>query len=145
MDNYFGVGLALTDLLKTLQHQGEPLFRRVDFLQSLNDVSEQRQITPACYVVYRGDTVSDTAGRGERVKVSQRYSVIIAISHSASQINAYDSVQVAGEIIPFVLRQLQGVQVVPYASPLKRVGSDVAGFSNAFSYYPFTFSTDITI
>lgn len=143
--NYFAVGLALTDFLKTLTHEGEPLFKRVDFLQSLNDVTEQSQITPACYVVYRGENVSDTAGRGECVQVTQRYSVIVAVAHGASQINAYDGVRSAGEIIPIVLKKLQGKKLIDNASPLLRVGSDTAGFSHVFSYYPFTFESKLII
>lgn len=145
VSNYFLLGLALTDFLKTLTHEGEPLFKRVDFLQSLNDVTEQSQITPACYVVYRGESVADTAGRGKKVQVAQRYSVIVAVAHGASQINAYDGVQTAGEIIPLVLNQLQGKELIPNASPLLRVGSDTAGFSHVFSYYPFTFESKLII
>lgn len=143
IENYFGVGTQLVAFLKSLKHDGEPIFKRVEFLQSLNDVSEQRHITPACYVVYRGESVADTAGGGKKVQIHQRYSVIVAVSHASSQNNAYDGVITAGELIPIVLKNLQGKKMVPYASPLVREGSDVAGFSHVFSYYPFTFGTKL--
>lgn len=142
--NYFDVGLALLDFLSTLKdNKGEPLFKRVDFLQTLADVGEQRQFSPACYVVYRGESVKDTVGRGQRIQVVQQYSVIIAVSHSAAQINATATIKKAGEIIPVVLKQLIGKQLNEFSGPLKRVGSDTATFSNAFSYFAFSFETAI--
>lgn len=144
-NNHFRVGIALTDFLRTLKKDDEPLFKRVEFLQSLNDVSEQKNTTPACYVIYQGESVVDMVGGGECVQVEQRYSVIIAISHASSQDNAYDGVQMAGEIIPLVLQALQGKIITPNSTRLKRMGSDQAGFSHVFSYYPFTFGTKLII
>lgn len=146
MSNYFDVGLKLLDVLQNLDGKnGEKLFKKVDFLQNLADVGEQRQFSPACYLVYRGENVKDYVGRGEKVQIAQRYSVIVAISHGASQINAKNLVEQAGLIIPIVIKALHGKQVTDNASPLLRVGSDTANFSNAFSYYPFTFETNIFI
>lgn len=146
MHNYFEVGLKLLAFLQNLDGEnGEKLFKKVDFLQNLADVGEQRQFSPACYVVYRGESVKDTVGRGERVEITQRYTVIVAVSHASSQMNATSLVEQAGMIIPIVLKALHGKQVTDNTSPLLRVGSDTANFSNAFSYYPFTFETNIFI
>lgn len=146
MSNYFDVGLKLLDVLQNLDGKnGEKLFKKVDFLQNLADVGEQRQFSPACYVVYRGESVKDAVGRGERVEITQRYGVIVAVSHASGQINAKSLVEQAGRIIPIVLKALQGKKITDNASPLLRVGSDTANFSNAFSYYPFTFETNIFI
>lgn len=146
MNNYFEVGLKLLAFLQNLDGEnGEKLFKKVDFLQNLADVGEQRQFSPACYVVYRGESVKDTVGRGERVEITQRYTVIVAVSHASSQMNATSLVEQAGMIIPIVLKALHGKQVTDNTSPLLRVGSDTANFSNAFSYYPFTFETNIFI
>lgn len=146
MNNHFEVGLKLLDILENLNDkQGEKLFKKVDFLQNLVDVGEQRQFSPACYVVYRGENVKDHVGRGEKVQITQHYAVIVAVSHAGSQINAKNLVEQAGMIIPIVLKALHGKQVTDNSSPLLRVGSDTANFSNAFSYYPFTFETNIFI
>lgn len=139
MSNYFRAGMAIVELLEQSN-----LFKKVAFLQSMNDISENRQTTPACYVVYRGDNVPDTAGRGQRTKITQRYSVILAVANARSQTDTIDTVQEAGELIPKLLALLQGITVSEHTSPLVRVPGDMAGFSNSFSYFPFTFETMIT-
>lgn len=138
--NYFAVGLSLITHLESLN-----LFKKIAFVQSLNDVGENKQITPAAYVVYRGDTVADTVGRGEKTKITQRYSVVIAVANAQSQIDVVAMIEDAGELIPTALKALNGWQATEFHSPFKRVSGDMAGFSNSFSYYPFTFETTFTI
>lgn len=146
MDNYFSVGLAIVE---RLEQTG--LFKKVAFLQSLNNVTENKQITPACYVVYRGDVVTDDAGQGKQNAISQRYSVVVAVANAQSQTDALAMVKDGGELIPKVLKELKGWQPsigghpVKFARPLVRTSGDMAGLSNAFSYYPFTFESKVFI
>lgn len=143
--NFFEAGLELVKRLETMQFNGDTLFKKVALLQSLNDVTENKQITPSACVVYMGHTVLDTTGNGEKVKFKQQYAVIFAVANAQSQMDAIAMLENAGVFIPDILKQINGWQATPNLKPFKAVGSDRAGFSNSFSYFPFTFETILTI
>ena len=139
MINFFSASNELKILL-----EDTGLFKRVAVLQSLNDVSVQKQITPAAYIVYRGHSVLDTAGQGSRVKYTQNYTVVFTIANAQSQNTADNLIDDAGDFIIKALQAILGFKLNNKAAFVP-TGNDIAGFDNSFSYIPFTFKTIFTL
>lgn len=107
----------------------------------IGDAEESSQITPCCHVVYGGDTVADDAGRGQANIVSQQWFVILAVRHSASQLNDTLELQKeAGLIIPKILSALNGWQPESSTRPLKRVAASPPVYATTCAYYPFAYA-----
>ena len=107
----------------------------------IGDAEESSQITPCCHVVYGGDTVADDAGRGQANIVTQQWFVILAVRHSASQLNDTLELQKeAGLIIPKILKALQGWQPAGSVMPLVRVNASPPVYQSTCAYYPFAFT-----
>lgn len=107
----------------------------------IGDAEESSQITPCCHVVYGGDQVADSAGRGAASMITQEWFVILAVSHASSQLNDTTDLQKeAGLIIPKILKALQGWQPAGSVMPLVRVNASPPVYQSTCAYYPFAFT-----
>jgi hypothetical protein len=137
INNYFGAEDAI---VKRLQEQ-VPELKAVLTPFSIGDMVESSQPSPAVHVIYGGDAVSgNEAGNGTRRTIDQRWLVVLAVRTPKAQLQNTSEIRVlSGELIPKVLRSLQGWAPVEWMRPLGRVSGPAAGYSSSFAYFPFMF------
>jgi len=139
--NFFEAGQKIVERLESLDIG----LKKVEFIRTILDVKTSKQTTPAAYVVYQGHRVVDTAGRGKRSKMAQKYTIVVAVSNAASQTQVLEMLGDAGALIPDVVNSIAGWQPTEYHSPMLPTGMDKVWLDTAFSYYPFTFETTFTL
>jgi hypothetical protein len=137
ISNYFGAEDAI---VKRLQEQ-VPELKAVLTPFSIGDMVESSQPSPAVHVIYGGDVVSgNETGNGARRTIDQRWLVVLAVRTPKAQLQNTSEIRVlSGELIPKVLRSLQGWAPVEWMRPLGRVSGPAAGYSSSFAYFPFMF------
>lgn len=137
ISNYFGAEDAI---VKRLQEQ-VPELKAVLTPFSIGDMVESSQPSPAVHVIYGGDVVSgNETGNGVRRTIDQRWLVVLAVRTPKAQLQNTSEIRVlSGELIPKVLRSLQGWAPVEWMRPLGRVSGPAAGYSSSFAYFPFMF------
>ncbi len=137
INNYFGAEDAI---VKRLQEQ-VPELKAVLTPFSIGDMVESSQPSPAVHVIYGGDVVSgNETGNGARRTIDQRWLVVLAVRTPKAQLQNTSEIRVlSGELIPKVLRSLQGWAPVEWMRPLGRVSGPAAGYSSSFAYFPFMF------
>lgn len=143
--DYFEAGKAITARLKgALTEVPSDCFFTPS---SLADMLEISQPSLAIHVLYWRDVVTRaTVGRGEKNKIDQQWTVILAVRNPGAQLGDTTEIQdEAGLLIPKLLTALQGWQPTEWMQPLGRVPSLPAGYSSAFAYYPFTFEGRISL
>lgn len=137
ISNYFGAEDAI---VRHLQEQ-VPELKAVLTPFSIGDMVESSQPSPAVHVIYGGDVVSgNETGNGARRTIDQRWLVVLAVRTPKAQLQNTSEIRVlSGELIPKVLRSLQGWAPVEWMRPLGRVSGPAAGYSSSFAYFPFMF------
>lgn len=137
INNYFGAEDAI---VKRLTEQ-VPELKAVLTPFSIGDMVESSQPSPAVHVIYGGDVVSgNETGNGARRTIDQRWLVVLAVRTPKAQLQNTSEIRVlSGELIPKVLRSLQGWAPVEWMRPLGRVSGPAAGYSSSFAYFPFMF------
>ena len=137
ISNYFGAEDAI---VKRLQEQ-VPELKAVLTPFSIGDMVESSQPSPAVHIIYGGDVVSgNETGNGARRTIDQRWLVVLAVRTPKAQLQNTSEIRVlSGELIPKVLRSLQGWAPVEWMRPLGRVSGPAAGYSSSFAYFPFMF------
>lgn len=135
--NYFAAEEAI---VKRLQEQVSEL-KAVLTPFSIGDMIESSQPSPAVHVIYGGDVVSgNEVGNGTRRTIDQRWLVVLAVRTPKAQLQNTTEIRVlSGELIPKILRSLQGWAPVEWMRPLGRVSGPAAGYSSSFAYFPFMF------
>jgi hypothetical protein len=137
MANYFeaesAIVLRLQEEVTSLQVVMTPF--------SIGDMVESSQPSPAAHVIYGGDIVAgNEAGQGARRTIDQRWLVVLAVRTAQAQLQDTSAIRViAGEIVPVLLKSLQGWQPVAWMRPLSRVSGPQPGYSSSFAYFPFMF------
>jgi len=110
----------------------------------LAGVQEAKQTTPALHVVYDGDRLGDSAGRGIANQVYQRWLVITAVRSARGQRTGAGAREAAGPIISAVLQALLGWAPSDEHQPLVRTSAPRPHFSaGGFAYFPLAFETRI--
>ena len=112
--------------------------------QDLATLTESTLRTPSAFVIYDGDNLGDTAGRGQAQGVKQRWLIVLAIRNARQNDGGAGLAADAGPLISDLLTALQGWQ--PDSTdyrPLTRVAAPRPGYSPAFAFYPLAFETQI--
>lgn len=137
INNYFGAEEAIT---KRLQEQ-VPELKSVLTPFSIGDMVESSQPSPSAHVIYGGDVVNgNEVGNGNRRTIDQRWLIVLAVRTPKAQLQNTSEIRVlSGEIIPKMLRSLQGWAPTEWMRPLGRVSGPAAGYSSSFAYFPFMF------
>lgn len=135
--NYFEAEASIVARLQ----QEVPGLKSVLTPFSIGDMVESSQPSPSVHVIYGGDAVSgNEAGSGTRRTIDQRWLIVLAVRTPKAQLqNTTEIRTLAGELIPQVLRSLQGWAPVTWMRPLGRVSGPAAGYSSSFAYFPFMF------
>jgi len=112
--------------------------------RDLASLTESTLQSPTVFVVYDGDRLADTAGRGQAQAVQQRWLVVLAIRNAKQGDGGAGMAAEAGPLLVGLLKALQGWQ--PNSTdyrPLVRVAAPRPGYSPAFAYYPLAFESQI--
>ena len=134
--NYFDAEPAIVARLK----DALPEVKAILTPFSIGDMIESSQQSPTVHVIYSGDQVVSTGGQGSKTMDSQRWLIVLAVRTPKAQLQQTGDIRViAGEIIPKLLKALQGWQATPEMRPLVRINGPVAGYSSSFGYFPFLF------
>jgi hypothetical protein len=97
------------------------------------------------FVIYDGDRLGDSAGRGQAQNVQQRWLVVLA-ARNATQGDGGAALQgEAGILLSKLLAALQGWAPSAEHRPLRRVAAPRPGYSPAFAFYPLAFECQITL
>lgn len=135
--NYFDAEAAIVARIKD---QLNDAIKAVLTPFSIGDMIEASQQSPTVHVIYGGDQVASTEGNGAKAMISQRWLVVLAVRAPKAQLQQTGDIRViAGDIIPNLLKALQGWQAIPEMRPLVRVNGPSAGYSSTFAYFPFLF------
>ena len=142
MDNY----LALEEMIRNRlrgEAKGLQAVKRADDFQ---DASQRNQVTPAAYVIYAGDRITQTAGAqagaGSAQAVHQTWLVMICTSSAQDYTGAVDT---AGKVIYSVIKALAGWQPPGFGRPLRRVNAPAPEYLGGFGYFYFGFETQLII
>ena len=139
--NYFNAEAAIIERLKELLPQVKVL---TPF--SIGDMIESSQPSPAIHVIYGGDQVAGESNNGTKSVIDQRWMIVLAVRTPKAQLqHTADIRTMAGEIVPTLLKALQGWQPIPEMRKLVRVNGPPAGYSSSFAYFPFLFEGQLII
>jgi len=109
----------------------------------LADVAEAKQITPAAHVLYGGDRLADSAGRGAAQAWAQLWWIIVAVRNARDQGKGGEVRKTAGPLLLSVIKALSGWEPDKDHGPLKRVNPPTrpAYSKGGFAYFPLAFET----
>lgn len=130
--SYFSIGEQIVDRLR----QEVPELLAVYTPAEIGDAEEGSQIAPCVHVVYNGDRLKDTGGRGAVSLVVQQWVLVLAVQNSAAQLDNSALMADAGILIPKILAAVQGWQPAASSRPLVRVDAPAPQYRPAFAYYP---------
>lgn len=121
-----------------------PDVRAVFSTAELVGVEEAAQVTPALHVIYDGDRLAGSAGRGAAQTVYQQWIVVVAVRSARDQRGGSGARYNAGPIINDALAALSGWQPSNLHGPLQRVQAPLPGYSQGgFGYFPLAFESAI--
>lgn len=138
--------LALGPLIAQRLRDQVGALQMVVELQAADDLeSELRGRRAAAFVVYDGDRLGDSAGRGQAQTIWQRWLVVLAVRNARGADSGDGVRDAAGPLITRLLAALQGWQPDGTGHrPLARVAAPAPGYSPAFAFYPLAFESQIT-
>lgn len=146
IDNFF---LPEQDILTRLRVGlsgdvlGESIFA-IDDMDTANPVSTT-VITPAVYVAYAGFEAGESAGKGRRQKVNQRWLVVLVIANSGmlSTLKVRDK---AGPLLLKIMGLLGGwsPDTTKY-NPFEQESPPLPTYTGSYSEFPLVFKTEIVV
>lgn len=123
-----------------------PELQLVEQLQDMDNIEERLQARRVgALVIYDGDRLGDTAGRGAAQVVHQRWLVVLAVRNARGADTGAGARATAGPLLSVVLTVLSGWQPSDAHRPLARVAAPRPGYSPAFAYYPLAFEAAMPI
>lgn len=109
--------------------------------RDLAGLTESTLRSPTVFVIYDGDVLADSAGRGQAQMVRQRWLVVLALRHARQGDGGAALGAEAGPLLTALLAALSGWTPSTDHRPLVRVAAPRPGYSPAFAYYPLAFET----
>jgi len=138
--------LALEDLLiERLTSQLDGEIRAVLRARDLAGVAEQRQVTPAVHVLYRGHRPGEQRGDGTIQRIEQQWMAVVAVRNVRDVRGGQGAREEAGPIVTAVLNALLGWRPNKWYSPLHLQPAPAAAWTEGFGYVPLLFSTQIVL
>jgi len=95
-------------------------------------------------VIYDGDRLGDSGGRGQAQIVFQRWLAVLAVRNARGQATGEGVAAEAGPVLGAMIVALSGWAPSPEHQPLVRVAAPRPGFSPALGFYPLAFETQIS-
>lgn len=138
--------LAAEELIITrLGPSGKNVTRHILSATDLAGVDEQKQLTPAVFVLYDGDRLGDSAGRNSGQMIYQKWLLIVAVRNVKGQKTGKGARDEAGPIITKVLDAMLGWSPGTDYQPMQRVVAPRPGYSpGGYAYFPLAFETRVT-
>lgn len=131
-------------LIAARLHEQMPELADVQEAVSVATIEELTPAVPAALIIWDGDDVVDTAGRGLMQSVHQRWMVVLAVRSAASSNTGEGIVRAAGPLLPKLMRALGGWEPSPGHDPLVRITSPLKpGFLAGYGYYPIAYKTRV--
>lgn len=136
--------LCAEQLIIERLRQQIPDLRAVLAAADLADLTEAQQTTPAVHVIYDGDRLGDSAGRGAGQMVYQRWLTVVTVRSARGQRSGAGAREVAGPIITEVIQSLAGWAPSDAHQPLVRVSAPRPHYSaGGYAYIPLAWETRI--
>ena len=110
----------------------------------LAGIGEAAIQSPSVFVLYDGDRLGDSAGRGQAGIVHQRWMIVLAVRNARQGDGGAALLVDAGPLLAALLAALMGFQLSADHRPLVRVAAPAPGYSPALAYYPLAFETAIS-
>lgn len=130
-------------LVERLESRLEARVKAVLRARDLAGVAEQRQVTPAVYVIYQGHRPTEQRGDGAVQRVAQQWMVVTAVRNVRAVREGQGVREEAGPIVAAVLGALLGWRPSDDYSPLHLVAGPAAGWTAGYGYVPLVFGTQI--
>ena len=112
-------------------------FRKVCSTNDLAEVEELSQTTPACHVIYFGDSVPEIAQGGAFSHVTQTWLLIIVVRQGRGETPNKE----AGQLIKQLLVELHNNSLVDNKYVLTRINSPAKPrYTKGHAYYPLAFN-----
>ncbi|UHT65369.1 phage tail terminator protein [Acinetobacter lwoffii] len=139
--NYFALEPVIVERLKAIEG--------VLAINTPFNVEDMLQITncsPSLNVIYVGDRVGESVGRGRAVPVIQQWLIVLAINDASSQLEETSNIRkTADPFIREILAKMQGFDPeITGFRPFERVDSGVnVGSASGFAYFPYLFESKL--
>lgn len=140
--NFLEAELDIVARLKAATQEGPERWARiVGTRDDMEGVTEEKQVTPGVYVLYRWFAVPDATEK--RGVLKHRWLILIAVSApGAKQREASPLNQVAGRFIPSVLQALHGYTPIGSTEPMVIATPPERWSGKGFGYYPLAFTSN---
>lgn len=123
--NWLGAG----PLIATRVDTAAPELTRVQIVSGLGEAMEINTESPAAYVHWAGDSLSDHAGRGIAARAVQKWMVTIAVAAPGD----------VGPILSKLITALSGAELSDTYEPMMRVPADRPVYHQGFGFYTLAF------
>lgn len=136
--------LFLEPLLVERVRAEVPGLAKVGGVPDLATVAGQQQLSPAVYLIYLGDDLSDgppaQGGRGQVQTVTQLWAAVLALYCADSNGEGVTARREAGPLLGQLLKALTGWIPRADVAPLtRRQGPAEAAYADGYFYYPLVF------
>lgn len=119
-----------------------PGLREVKSIMDVGAATAHSQVTPAAHVVYDGDRLQDTAGRGQSAMTSQRWIVIVLARSARGAASGAGARDLAGPLMIDVISALSGFTPTSFHRPLERVNAPRPSYHpGGLGLFPLAFET----
>lgn len=113
---------------------------------SVDDMLQVVNVSPSLNVIYVGDQVGESAGRGRSAPITQQWLVVLAVQDASAQLEETSNIRkIADPFIREILAKMQGFDpsIAGYR-PFDRVNAGVqVGSAAGFAYFPFLFESQM--
>ena len=113
---------------------------------SIDDMLQVVNVSPSLNVIYVGDQVGESVGRGRSASITQQWLVVLAVQDASAQLEETSNIRkIADPFIREILAKMQGFdpKVTGYR-PFERVNVGVqVGSAAGFAYFPFLFESKL--
>lgn len=138
---YFALEPAIVERLKDIEG-----ILAINTPFSVDDMLQVVNVSPSLNVIYVGDQVGESAGRGRSAPITQQWLVVLAVQDASAQLEATSNIRkIADPFIREILAKMQGFDpnIAGYR-PFDRVNAGVqVGSAAGFAYFPFLFESQM--
>jgi hypothetical protein len=143
VSDHFAAGQAIAARVR----EAMPELKQVRIAASLAEIADWQPASPAVWVVWDGDRVADSAGRGQAQIVRQRWIVALIVRSLKEAASGGGVVETAGPLIARLLTLLMGWQPPEPSgcAPLVRIDAPAPGYGAGYGYFPVAFYAAIPL
>lgn len=141
--DHFAVGKAIVERLRSAMSE----LRQVRLAASMQEIADWQPSSPAVWVVWDGDQIMDSAGRGQAQIVRQRWIVALIVRSAADAATGGGVIEAAGPLLSKLIELLMGwLPASPVgARPLERIEAPRPGYGAGYGYFPVAFVAAIPL